>query len=61
MLIHMLVQDGLKPNLMTPYRKGLNVQQATYAVKIYKSHCWIGAIPDVLRVLEVRGKGLQTV
>ncbi|KIJ50195.1 hypothetical protein M422DRAFT_246031 [Sphaerobolus stellatus SS14] len=43
------------------YEKGLDAQQAAFAVKIYKSHRRIGAVSEVLEELKKRGKSLDTI
>jgi hypothetical protein len=43
------------------YRKGLDVRQVAFAVKLYKSHRRIGAIGDVIREIEVLEKHIGTV
>ena len=40
-------------------RKGLSVQQAAIAVKVYKSHHQIPAIGEVLKAVNVREKHVK--
>jgi hypothetical protein len=42
-------------------RPGLDVWQAAFEVKIYKSHRRIGAIGEVLKAIELREKHVQSV
>jgi hypothetical protein len=41
-------------------RKGLDVQQAAFAVRLYKSHCRVGVIGDMMRAIGVQENHTET-
>ncbi len=50
----------LETSLRNDFRKGLDVRQAAFAVRIYKSHRQIGQIGEVMKELEMREKHVNT-
>jgi hypothetical protein len=37
-------------------RKGLNLQQVVFATRIYKQHCRVGTVAEVLNAMRLQGE-----
>ena len=53
-----LCYEMSETSLKSDSRKGLDVWQAAFAVKIYKSHRQIGQIGEVIKELELQEKNV---